>query len=309
MDQVTGTVLMIRPAQFRMNEQTQVNNFYQSNPAGLEAKDQHQRASQEFEAFASLLLANGLNVLIVNDTLFPEKPDSLFPNNWVSFHGKSQVVLYPMFAQNRRLERRPEVLEEIGRKLGVEFQIKFDLSSFEGEGEFLEGTGSLVLDRTSKLAYAAVSPRTDHYLVEKWCLLMHYKPVLFHANQTIGNERKSIYHTNVMMSVCEDIVFICLKAIDDLEERARIVKAIEGSGKELFELSESQIQNFGGNILALRNNEGRRCLVMSDRAWNSFSITQQQYLEKKFVIIHAPLDTIETYGGGGARCLLAEVFM
>ena len=138
---------------------------------------------------------------------------------------------------------------------------------------------------------------------------MQYKPVLFHANQTIGNERKSIYHTNVMMSVCSDIVFICLDSIDDLEERARVRGAIEVSGKELFELSESQIQNFGGNILELKNNQGRRCLVMSDRAWNSFSVDQQQYIEQKFAIIHSALDTIETFGGGGARCLLAEVFV
>ena len=302
--QTTDTVLMIEPAAFGFNAETAQNNYFQVNSENAETQN---RALQEFNNLVEKLRSKGINVITVKDTLEPHTPDSIFPNNWISMHQDGTVVLYPMCAVNRRWERRNDILEILKRNFSVKEII--DFSAPENDGKFLEGTGSMIFDHDNKLAYGSVSLRLDEQLFREFCEKFGFEPVVFHSYQTANNERLPIYHTNVMMCVADQFVVICLDCIDDETERVNVVNAIVNSGKEIIEISESQMQRFAGNMLQLQNPEGKKFLVMSLSAYQSLTPEQISNLEKYSEIIYSDLETIETNGGGSARCMLAEVFL
>ena len=301
--QTTDTVLMIEPAAFGFNAETAQNNYFQINSENAETQT---KALQEFKNFVEKLSSKGINIITVKDTLEPHTPDSIFPNNWISMHSDGTVVLYPMCAVNRRWERRSDILEMLQEK----FQVKeiVDLSASENEGKFLEGTGSMIFDHDYKIAYGSVSLRLDEKLFRDFCKKFGFTPVVFHSYQTANNERLPIYHTNVMMCVADKFVVICLDCIDDETERVNVVNAIVNSGKEIVEISENQMQQFAGNMLQIQNSEGKKFLVMSQSAYQSLTEEQISTIEKYSEIIYSDLETIETNGGGSARCMLAEVF-
>ncbi|SIT98139.1 hypothetical protein SAMN05660493_02875 [Epilithonimonas bovis DSM 19482] len=301
--QTTDTVLMIEPVAFGFNEQTAVNNYFQVQQEG----NVQGEALKEFNAFVEKLRAKGINVITIKDTLDPKTPDSIFPNNWVSFHKDGKVVLYPMFAENRRLERRDDIINQIKEQFEVTEVI--DYSGAEKDNLFLEGTGSMIFDHDNKIAYGSVSLRLDEDLFRKFCAEFGFRPVVFHSYQTAGEERLPIYHTNVMMCVADKFVVICLDCIDDELEREKVIETIKNSGKELIEISEEQMQNFAGNMLQVHNNVGEKFLVMSQSAYRSLKPEQVAAIEKYCEIIYSDLETIETNGGGSARCMLAEVFL
>lgn len=303
--QTASTVLMVEPVAFGYNSQTAENNYFQ-----IEQKDAdiQTKALQEFNNFVAKLKSKGVNVITVKDTLKPHSPDSIFPNNWVSFHNDGKVVLYPMFAPNRRVERRTDILE-ILKDNGFEISEIDDLSHFENQEKFLEGTGSMIFDHEHKIAYGSVSLRLDEELFRQFCTKFGFRPVVFHSYQNAGGERLPIYHTNVMMCVADKFVVICLECIDDELEREKVQEVIKSSGKEIIEISEDQLQQFAGNMLQVQNNAGDKFLVMSESAYKSLTAEQITAIEKYCDIIHSDLNTIETNGGGSARCMLAEVFL
>ena len=302
--QTTDTVLMIEPAAFGFNAETAQNNYFQINSENAETQT---KALQEFNNFVEKLRSKGINVITVKDTLEPHTPDSIFPNNWISMHQDGTIVLYPMCAVNRRWERRNDILEILKRNFSVKEII--DLSAPENDGKFLEGTGSMIFDHENKIAYGSVSLRLDEQLFREFCEKFGFEPVVFHSYQTANNERLPIYHTNVMMCVADQFVVICLDCIDDETERVRVVNAIVNSGKEIIEISENQMQQFAGNMLQVQNSEGKKFLVMSQSAYQSLTPEQISNIEKYSEIIYSDLETIETNGGGSARCMLAEVFL
>lgn len=302
--QTTDTVLMIEPAAFGFNAETAQNNYFQINSENAETQT---KALQEFNNFVEKLRSKGINVITVKDTLEPHTPDSIFPNNWISMHQDGTVVLYPMCAVNRRWERRNDILEILKRNFSVKEII--DLSAPENDGKFLEGTGSMIFDHENKIAYGSVSLRLDEKLFREFCEKFGFEPVVFHSYQTANNERLPIYHTNVMMCVADQFVVICLDCIDDETERVKVVNAIVNSGKEIIEISEEQMQQFAGNMLQVQNSEGKKFLVMSQSAYQSLTPEQILNIEKYSEIIYSDLETIETNGGGSARCMLAEVFL
>ncbi|MBT0549391.1 citrulline utilization hydrolase CtlX [Riemerella anatipestifer] len=303
--QTTNTVLMIEPVAFGYNAQTAENNYFQVNS---ENADTQSKALQEFKNFVEKLRSKGITVVSIQDTLEPHTPDSIFPNNWVSFGADGRVILYPMYAPNRRDERRIDILENL-KIQGFKINEVVDLTSSEKDNVFLEGTGSIIFDHDNKLAYGSVSLRLDEKLFREFCEKFDYTPVVFHSYQTAGTERLPIYHTNVMMCVADRFVVICLDCIDDLQERQNVVDTIKKSGKEIIEISEEQMQNFAGNMLQVHNDKGNKFLVMSQSAYQSLSSNQIESIEKYSEIIYSDLNTIETNGGGSARCMLAEVFL
>lgn len=306
--QCIANIIMIRPVKFRMNEQTAVNNFYQQSAKGMTPQEISQMAIKEFDDLVDKLKAHGVNVMVIQDQEEPSTPDSIFPNNWVSFHNDGRISLYPMFAKNRRQERRVDLMNEL-ESAGFSNSEIVDFTHYEEENKFLEGTGSLVLDRDNKIAYAANSERTHPELIEVFCKEFGYNSVSFHAMQNVEGERAPIYHTNVMMCIGKNIAMVGLECIDDLEEREVLRKAILDSGKELLELTESQINQFAGNMLELESKEGEPLIVMSDRAYSSLESYQIEVLEKHGKIIKSKLDLIEQLGGGSARCMIAENFL
>ena len=299
--QTTSHILMIRPVNFGYNAETAVNNAFQV--AGMDAEAQ-KKALREFDAFVSVLRSNGVDVTVVQDTPEPHTPDSIFPNNWISFHNDGTVIFYPMYAANRRLERKQHVIDTVRSLFEIKSQI--DLSSYESKNIFLEGTGSMVLDRDNKIAYACLSPRTDKKVLEDFCKQTGFKPVSFRAVDSKGRE---IYHTNVMMCVADRYVVICLESIDDKTERENVTTAITGSDKEIIEISFDQMNHFAGNMLQVENVSGQKLLVMSSQAFRSLTKQQVDKLSSYNNIIHSPLVTIETNGGGSARCMMAEVHL
>lgn len=292
---------MIRPVDFKFNIQTAENNKFQR--ASTEDHVQ-QQALKEFDNFVTLLRTNGVEVTVIDDTLHPETPDSIFPNNWISFHNNGEVLLYPMFSENRRLERRQDILNSIGK----DFEITriTDLSVYEHQHIFLEGTGSMVLDRDYKLAYACLSLRTDKAVLEDFCSKTGYTAVVFSAEDSTGFP---IYHTNVMMCIATRFAVVCLEAVPDPLEREKITTSLTSSGKEIITLSLDQMNHFAGNMLEVRNNKGDSLLVMSEQAYRSLHDHQIQQLEQYSKLIYSPLYTIERNGGGSARCMLAEIHL
>ena len=308
MQQTTNTILMVRPVNFRMNEQTAVNNYYQVSIDGVLPETINTKAQKEFDGFVEKLRNIGVNVIVVNDRKETDTPDSIFPNNWVSFHENGDVGLYPMFAENRRLERREDILETLEKK-GFIINNIIDYTSAEEEHVFLEGTGSVLLDRVNRKAYCALSPRADEDLFIEFCEDFEYTPVIFISNQTVNGERKAIYHTNVMMCVGETFAVICLSSIDDKKERKNVIKHLKEDGKEIIDITEKQVNNFAGNMLQVKAANDERYLIMSQAAYDSLTDSQVKTIKKHTKVLSSSLETIETCGGGSARCMMAEVFL
>lgn len=308
MRQITNSILMIRPVSFRMNEQTAVNNFFQKKFDNISSEIAQTRALQEFDSFVEKLREIGVNVLVINDSKDTDTPDSIFPNNWVSFHENGDVGIYPLFAENRRLERKETIFESL-EKLGFVIENIIDFTSAEEEALFLEGTGSMVLDRTNRKAYCALSPRTDEDLVVEFCEDFEYTPILFFANQSVNNKRKPIFHTNVMMSIAESFVIICLEAIDDKKERKNVLKHLKENGREIIVISEKQVNKFAGNMLQVLGRNDEKFMVMSNTAYESLTKVQVKRIEKHCKILYSAIDTIESCGGGSVRCMMTEVFL
>jgi hypothetical protein len=306
---------MIRPVAFRMNEQTTINNYYQKVLDGISPETVNAKAQAEFDVFVNKLRKAGVQVTVVEDTLEPNTPDSIFPNNWISFHENGDVVLYPMFAENRRDERREDILDILEDE-GFEINQIMDYTAAEEDGIFLEGTGSLLLDRENGKAYCALSPRADEELMIEFCEDFEFTPVLFEAFQTVnlpdgkaGGERKLIYHTNVMMCLGDTFAVICADCIDDKKERKMVLDSLRGDDKEVILISEEQVNNFAGNMLEVKGKNDKRFLVMSESAFKSLTKKQIAQLEAHVEIIHSSLNTIEACGGGSARCMMAEIFL
>ena len=299
---------MIRPVAFRMNEQTAVNNYYQKVLDGLSPATVNFKAQEEFDNFVKKLRLVGVEVTVVEDTLEPDTPDSVFPNNWISFHDNGDVALYPMFAQNRRQERREDILDVLEDNGFMINQI-VDYTSAEEDGYFLEGTGSILLDRENDKAYCALSPRADEELFIEFCEDFEYTPVIFEAFQTINGERKLIYHTNVMMCLGETFAVVCADCIDDKKERKMVLDSIRGDEKEVILITEEQVNNFAGNMLEVKGTADRRYLIMSTSAHQSLTKKQIAQIEEHVTILSSSLDTIEACGGGSARCMMAEIFL
>lgn len=295
---------MIRPVNFGYNEQTAESNAFQKQSHAGEASAIQHLAVQEFDAFVTLLRDSGVNVIVVEDNPEPHTPDSIFPNNWVSFHENGDVLLYPMQAENRRLERR----EDIIRKLEETFQINhlIDLSRFEKQQQFLEGTGSMVLDRENKIAYACLSPRTSYEVLEVFAKQESYKLLTFNA---VDEHERPIYHTNVLMCIGTGFVVICLDSIKDAEQRSALLQSFSQTGKEVIDISFDQMSHFAGNMLEVESKQGKKLLVMSQQAYQSLTIEQINQLEQHDQLIYSNIKTIETLGGGSARCMLAEVHL
>ncbi len=305
--QITNTILMIRPVAFRMNEQTAVNNYFQED-LGIKNSEINLKAQQEFDEFVSKLRLNGVNVIVIDDRKETDTPDSIFPNNWVSFHSSGTVAVYPMFAENRRRERREDIFDVLEEN-GFEIKEIIDYTSAEEDGVFLEGTGSILKDRVHQKAYCALSERAHEELFIEFCEDFDCFPVVFIANQTVNGERKPIYHTNVMMAMAETFAVICLDSIDDKKERKNVIAHLKNDGKEIISITEDQMHSFAGNMLQVIGGNDKRYMVMSSVAYHSLDAGQISAIEKHCDIIHNPLDTIEACGGGSARCMMAEVFL
>jgi len=299
--QTTSHILMVRPVNFSFNAETATNNAFQvpGNDFGAQEK-----ALNEFNDFVRILREHEVDVIVAEDSPDPYTPDSIFPNNWISFHDDGTICLYPMFAANRRMERKPGVVELIAEKFSV--KNKIDFSYYEQKDLFLEGTGSMVLDRENKIAYACLSPRTDIKVLKVFCDHMGYKPIAFDAVDMNGN---SIYHTNVMMCVADKYVVICLESLPRKKEKEEVIAAIKNSGKEIIEISLEQMNHFAGTMLQVNNASDEKLLVMSTQAYESLSPKQIKRLSAYNKIIHSSLTTIETNGGGSARCMMAEVHL
>lgn len=308
MIQLTNTILMIRPVSFRMNEETAVNNYYQHSPENMSTQLIQAKALKEFDDFVNKLREKDVNVVVVEDTISPDTPDSIFPNNWISFHNSGQVGIFPMFAENRRKERREDILDILEEK-GFEINEVVDYSSAEEESIFLEATGSMVLDRGERIAYCALSPRADEDLFIEFCEDFEYTPVVFRSYQTVSGKRKLIYHTNVMMAVTLNFVVACLDSIDDKKERKNFIQHVLNSGKQIIDITEEQVEHFAGNMLQVKDSKNNPITVMSQAAYKSLSEEQLSLLKSESEILYSDLETIETCGGGSARCMMAEVFL
>lgn len=300
--QSTSHILMIRPVNFGFNEETAASNAFQNRNAARDGVNE--KAQQEFDHMVNTLRSNGVDVTVVDDTCEPYTPDSIFPNNWVSFHADGDIFLYPMQAENRRLERREDIIAKLEDSFAVKHII--DLSRFEAEGKFLEGTGSMVLDRVNKIAYACLSPRTDQKVLELFCEQAGYTAISFDAVDKSG---KAIYHTNVLMCVGSDFAVICLDSIPNPNEKATVKESISSTKKEIIDISFEQMNQFAGNMLEVKNAGGQKLIMMSMNAFNALSPEQKSALGKYGKLVYSDINTIEINGGGSARCMMAEVHL
>tara|TARA_B100000902_G_scaffold398892_1_gene467404 strand:- start:4890 stop:5858 length:969 start_codon:yes stop_codon:yes gene_type:complete len=304
--QITNNIMMIRPVSFKYNKETSVNNYYQKT-LDLDDNQIQSKALIEFDNFVNKLRNVGVNVFVFHDSLHPHTPDSIFPNNWVSFHDNGTVGLYPMYAVNRRNERRSDILDLLTSKYNFSINRIEDFTSFEKDHQFLEGTGSMVLDRENKISYVALSKRSDKSIVEKFCQTFGFSSVIFKAYQNIENKRLEIYHTNVMMCIAENFAVICLDAIDDKLEKQNVIDSLKQTGKDIIEISEQQKEFFAGNMLQVIGD--KKYLVMSTTAYNSLNFDQIKKINYYCAILHSSLKIIESCGGGSARCMMAEIFL
>ncbi len=301
--QTTKNILLVRPSNFVFNTETASSNAFQIK-VNDSTEDVKQKVFNEFEAFATTLKAKGVNVFVFDDTPLPQKPDAIFPNNWVTFHGDGTVILYPMCASNRQYERRPDIIDKLKQNFIITKVV--DLSHYEKEKRFLEGTGSIIFDHNNKVAYACLSPRTDKKLFIEVCNILHYSPVVFHAHDKGGKE---IYHTNVMMCIGEKFAVVCLDSISDNEEKKLVTQSIAKTGHQLIDITFEQMNNFAGNLLEIQTNGNKNIVALSQTAFDSLKSEQKSEIEKYSELVPLSIKTIETIGGGSARCMIAEVFL
>lgn len=305
MKQITKNILMIEPVSFNYNAETALNNYFQKSDINFSESQIQKKALEEFNNFVKLLRSKQVNVHVIKDTIHPLTPDSIFPNNWISFHSNGEVLLYPMFANNRRLERRRDIIKKLQNEYLVS-EVK-SLVHYEDKSIFLEGTGSMILDRTNKICYASISLRTNKSIVLDFCDQLNYKPVLFNSFQDVDGKRLPIYHTNVMMCVASDFAIVCLDAIDSQDEKNSVINSLITTNKEIIQISELQANKFAGNMLQVQGD--KKYLIMSESAFNILSEKQIQKIESYCSILYSDLKTIEKFGGGSARCMMAEIFL
>ncbi len=299
----TSHLLMVRPAAFGFNPETAETNVFQKQPADF-SEQIHQKALAEFDYMVELLQKEDLNVLVVEDTPEPYKPDAVFPNNWITTHAEGTVVLYPMQAPNRRAERRQDIIDMLKTKFRIHNIL--NISHYENRQRFLEGTGSMVLEHDHKVAFASLSSRTHSEVLDRFCSLMGYQNVSFQAVDEFG---QPIYHTNVLMTLGDKFVIACIEAIQDEIDQEDLLTSFRKMQKELIKISYEQMKNFVANAIEVNNNKGERLLILSQRAFESLEASQRKRLESYVRLIPCPLNTIETYGGGSARCMIAEIFL
>lgn len=302
--QTTNHILMVRPAHFGYNEETALSNAFQNNDQSKSTIEVKTKAVEEFDAFVDKLRANGVDVIVAEDSVYPIKADAVFPNNWVTFHQNGTVITYPMQALVRRFERDQKILDMIAKRFDI--QAIFNFESYEDQGKYLEGTGSMILDRVNQVVYACLSPRTHPDLLDNFCKLTKYRKAVFHATDQKGQD---IYHTNVMMALGETFVVICLATIRDQRELDKVRRFFLDAEKEIIDISYDQMMKFAGNMLQVRNASNETFLVMSEQAYQSLRPDQIRQIERHTHILSSPIDTIETYGGGSARCMMAEIFL
>jgi len=295
-----STLLMVKPASFVYNEQTAGSNSFQNKVVDETNSSIQEKAAAEFDNFVLKLKEAGIDIRVFNDSPSPITPDAIFPNNWISFHDNNSIVLYPMLAPNRRLERRMDIVDAFKNAATT----LIDLSTYENDNIFLEGTGSIVFDYTYKIAYANTSPRTDKNLLEELCKQLNYKAISFKAVDDAGAD---IYHTNVLMCIGNTFAVICKECIPDQEQSKNICKQLETTGHELVYISRAQMNSFAGNMYQAFNKEGKSFIIMSEQAFKSLNAEQIKALQQHGTLLHAPLYTIEKYGGGSARCMMADV--
>lgn len=293
--------MLVKPANFLFNIQTGTSNAFQQN---IKDEGIKERVEKEFDNFAKTLTDAGVNVVVFEDTEMPIKPDAIFPNNWVSFHADGTVILYPMHAENRQFERRSDIIDSLKKNFTISKII--DLSHYEKEGKYLEGTGSIIFDHKNKIAYACISPRTDKSLLIDVCSILNYQPISF---SSVDENAIEIYHTNVMMCVGDKFAVICLESIPSAAERMMIKDSLEGTGHSIVDISFAQMNSFAGNMLEVEGEDEQRKLVMSMSAFKSLNKAQKLELEKHCQLLPLEINTIETIGGGSARCMIAEIFL
>ena len=301
--QITDTLMMIRPLHFGYNEETATNNAFQSDDSEMTVDEISEKAIEEFDDFVNKLRNAGVKVEVIEDTADPLKPDSVFPNNWISFHQSGGIITYPMFSKIRREERREDIVDLMTEKYS--FTRRFSFEYYEEDEMYLEGTGSLVLDRVNKIAYACHSVRTEARILDKWAILNGYDTVLFHANDREGNP---IYHTNVMMAMGKDYVVVCSESISKDDEKKEVINSFKNSNKQIIDITYNQLESFAGNMLLVRGRDAD-IIVMSSQAYNSLEQHQIDILELSSTILHSDISTIEKFGGGSVRCMMAEVFV
>ena len=298
--QTANKILMVRPAHFTYNEQTAKNNHFQHKSS---VSNINEKALKEFDDFVETLRNNKIEVIVVQDTIDPHTPESIYPNNWFSTHSTGELILYPMFAENRRLERKPYVLETIKEHFSAHKVI--DFTAWEDKNRFLEGTGSMILDHNNRVVYACRSERTDDIVLEEFYTKMNSEPEIFNSYDDKG---RNIYHTNVMLSIGEKYAVICAESITDENRKANIINRLKNANKDVLEISFEQMKKFCANIIEVRNSDNQNLLIMSETAKDAFTDEQKKVLEKHCKIISSPLTTIEKTGGGSARCMIAEIF-
>jgi hypothetical protein len=303
--QITSSVMMIRPVNFGYNEETAQSNAFQVASSPESSAWVQDLALQEFNAFATRLKNSGVNVIIFDDKPSPFTPDSIFPNNWITFHEDGRVVLYPMQAHNRRLERKKEIITSLSEKYGFRITEIIDLSHYENADKFLEGTGSMIIDRQNGLVYACNSNRTHPEVLKVFCDLFACKPLMFNATD---KNNVPVYHTNVMMAVGENISILCSDAIRDSKEKNQVLGLLKETGKELIDLSMNQMFSFAGNMLQVKDNKSNPVLVLSEQGYDSLNQQQKEKITSITSILHSDISHIEKFGGGSARCMLAEIF-
>ena len=302
MNHFSSHILMVYPKNFRSNVLTIDDNTFQNSSSNLSNNEIKNKAVAEFELLNNKIQSQGIKVTVFKDSRNVDTPDAVFPNNWISFHKDNKAITYPMFAENRRLERTPLVIECLNN-YGKNISINYNYSNFENDNLFLEGTGSLVLDRLNKIAYCSLSQRSNEELVNRFCIDMGYNPVVFKSY----HQNKPIYHTNVLLSICNKFSVVCLESIIDKKERLSVRDSLISSGLEIIDIDINQMSSFGANCIQLNGNKGP-VLVMSSKAYNSFANNQLDIIQKNTQIIHSSLENIENNSGGSARCMIAEVF-
>jgi len=300
---ITDTILMVRPANFGYNAETAENNSFQS----IDGADQHEaikaRALEEFDNMVAELRRYDIEVIVIDDTSSPEKNDAVFPNNWLSTHSNGHIITYPMYAPSRRVERREDIVDQLTESYG--YNKRYGFEYLEDAEQFLEGTGSMIIDRDNGIIYACLSPRTDIRTLEKFAVLERHNKIIFHAYDRQG---ELIYHTNVMMALGVNIVIICLETIRDEEERKELFSSFGKTNKEIIEISLDQMEQFAGNMLQVKSKLGEKYLIMSQAAFSSLNISQIDKIQEHTKIINIPIPTIEKYGGGSVRCMMAEIY-
>lgn len=301
--QTTNHILMVRPANFGFNEETAESNAFQTNDTSKTPQQIKSEAVAEFDAFVNQLRSVGVDVVVAQDSDSPRKADAIFPNNWISFHQDGTIITYPMYAPIRRLERQEAIIEQVAERFDIKKHIA--LEKTEAENLFLEGTGSMIFDRPNKIVYACLSPRTDETVLDLFCEVTGFDKVVFTSTDA---DDKEIYHTNVMMALGETFCVICLDTIKDESERSLVVHTLEETHKEIIEITLEQMLNFAGNMLQVRNHNDEHYLVMSKQAFDSLTTEQVKNIEAHTNILVVPINTIETYGGGSVRCMMAEIF-